>query len=876
MRIKSIRFRNVGPFGANGVSLDGFTPGLNVVCETNEFGKSTVLKALEMVLFKPFSSADKQIKALRTANSDEAPEGEIRFSSDGRDYRFSKRFLKSKGARLQDANTGENLAVDRAAEEALARHLRSDQFEGGPSGLLWVRQGTSMDGITDNGQVASRLEGELGTLVGGERARDYLTRVEAELAAVVTPRGQEKKGGPLRNAREAVEATEAELADAKRLRDMTTSIGIELGKVTDEIARLSGETDDENLAQQINETRAAMIAARSFADALALLEARRDQAVATAERAAERQQGHIASLVSYNEATAQLAAATAAQKAETETLKDSEAKRTELRKNVMDIEARLEEFSRVRTRRETHARQMLRLETLQKDMQHLRARLDELETQEDEQAKLTDQIADLPFVTRADVETLRGAANELRQCEMELAAVSTHLYLDLSAEGRGKVMLDGAPLQTGPLELLGGASLSFGGIGTLRSDDSRLRDTTRKRDRARQDYAELKAKFSVADTVEASKFADQRETLEAALKAVTADMARLAPEGRTALENTFTAYETETRELAETVEDAHAELGEADDTAVLERLRSERAKLDVVEDGLSTLRQNLAKSDTAQARLLERLSALNLSDDTEARQAQADTLAGENLKASADVRAITAEVEALKAKAPDQPLDMLTARLSRLEQVTAQTRQRLETLKTNAAGLQARRDAAFEGGDADGTVASLEARLKTEQETLARQLRAKNVRVLLRDTLVETQTRLREAYTAPVTEELAPLLSRVIPGAQAGLGDSLGVDTVLRDGKLEKIGQLSGGTQEQFAILTRLAYARLLARSGASAPVILDDALVYADDARRDAMFDVLGLVSSGETPIQIIYLSCHAGATTRLGGTRIIPEPWQ
>jgi len=82
MRIKSLRFRNVGPFGAEGVKLDGFTTGLNVVCKTNEFGKSTVLKALEMVLFKPFSSADKQIKSLRTANSDGAPEGEIRFSTE--------------------------------------------------------------------------------------------------------------------------------------------------------------------------------------------------------------------------------------------------------------------------------------------------------------------------------------------------------------------------------------------------------------------------------------------------------------------------------------------------------------------------------------------------------------------------------------------------------------------------------------------------------------------------------------------------------------------------------------------------------------------------------------------------------------------------
>ena len=857
------------------MKLDGFTPGLNVVCETNEFGKSTVLKALEMILFKPFSSTDKHIKALRTANSDDAPEGEITFASEGKDYRFSKRFLKSKGARLQDANTGVALAVDRAAEEALAKLLRSDQFEGGPSGLLWVRQGTSMEGITDNGQIASRLEGELGTLIGGERARDYLTRVEAELSDVLTPRGQEKKSGPLKNAREDVDATEAELLEAKRLRDMTMSIGVELSRVTDEINRLNGEAGDENLTEQIEITRNSMTAARSFTDALALLEAQQAQAEATAERASDRQSDHIAALVSYNDTVALLAATKTAHQEVGTQLADIEARRTDSRKSVTDLEARLEEVSRIQARRATLARQAQRLETLQKEMQNLRARLEQFKALEDEQSKLTDQISDLPALTRADVEILRRAANEVRQCEVELAAFTTHLYLDISSEGRGKVTVDGKPLQTGPIELPGGAFLALAGIGTLRSDDSRLRDTTRNRDRARQDYVDLLDRLAVADTEEASKFADQRQELEADRKSVTADMARLAPEGRTAIETDFNTYDTEARRLAETVEDAQTELGEADDMDVMESLRTERATLDVIEEARTAARQSLAQSETEQARLRERVSGLNLPDDEAARTAQAVTLAGENLKAGADVRAIVAQVTALKAKAPDQPLDMLTARLSRLEQVVSQSRQRLEALKTNAAGLQARRDAAFEGGDAEGTVAALESRLEMQQGTLARHIRAKDVRVLLRDTLVDTQTRLREAYTAPVTQELAPLLSRVIPGAQAGLGDSLGVDTVLRDGKLEKIDQLSGGTQEQFAILTRLAYARLLARSGASAPVILDDAIVYADDARRDAMFDVLGMVSSGEMPIQIVYLSCHAGATKHLAGNRITPQPW-
>ena len=335
--------------------LDGFSSGLNVVCETNEFGKSTVLKALEMMLFKPFSSADKQIKSLRTAMSEDPPEGEIVFSDEGHEYHFSKRFLKSKGARLLDAVTGEVLAVDRAAEEALATLMRSDRFEGGPSGLLWVRQGTSMEGITDNGQVASRLEGELGTLIGGERAREYLTRVETELADVLTPGGQEKKSGPLRQAREAVEVTQNELVEAKRLRDMTTSIGIELRAVTDEIDRLSDAADDETTAQQIEDTRNAMDAARHFADGLALLEAQHAQALETAKRADSRQNEYIAALVSFNDTTQQLTDVAATQSVDAEKLKDIESQKSTLRESVAEIETRLEEVSKLRSRRETLA-----------------------------------------------------------------------------------------------------------------------------------------------------------------------------------------------------------------------------------------------------------------------------------------------------------------------------------------------------------------------------------------------------------------------------------------------------------------------------------------------------------------------------------------
>ncbi len=875
MRLTSLKFRHVGPFGAEGVALEGLSAGLNVVCETNEFGKSTILKALETVLFKPFSSADKQVKALRTDGSDEAPEGEITFTSEGRSYRLQKRFLKKKSALLMDAETGEILATDRGAEEKMTELLRAERFDSGPSGLLWVRQGQSMDGVSDDGQVASRLEGELGALIGGEKARDYLTKVEIELAAYLTKTGVLKKGGPLHAARTAVEITQTELADAVRMRDLTKATGTQLARIQSEILRLESDATETDMDVQIKETRDAIALAQSYRNALALIESKRDQAKDSAQRASERQAAQIEKLVVFNAATDKLTAIMAGHENAIKVRDEKRIARDILRTEVNALDLRLAEAGRVRSRRETLARQTQRLEEIGRETTRLTHLLEQLDQIETEASKLTDAISELPLVRRNDVETLRRTADQKRQIEAEISALSTRLFLDLQPAGKGKVTVDGVALDSGAFELSGSAVLSFEGIGELRSDDGRLHELSKEQARLGAEYEALLTRFNVADVADAARAADQRQEWEAERKHLTTEIGRLAPQGRAAFETDLAAGLSEAENLSDQISDLGAEIEIGDETDFMDQLRSMRAKLTVLDEGLEQLQDTLAKADREQARLRERITGLNLPATESERTTQANELAAEKLQFEADTRAATAKAVEMATQAPAQPLEMLNARLTRLEKSALQSRGRMEALKTEAAGLTARRDAAFEGEDADAKVAALQSSLQKNEDNLLRHTRAKDVRALLRDTLTQTQARLRAAYTAPVAAELEPLLSMVIPGARAGLGDSLGVDTVHRDGRSEAISQLSGGTQEQFAILTRLAYARLLARGGASAPVILDDALVYADDARRDAMFDVLNHVSSGDDPIQLLYLSCHRGATNRLGGTRISPNPW-
>ena len=72
----------------------------------------------------------------------------------------------------------------------------------------------------------------------------------------------------------------------------------------------------------------------------------------------------------------------------------------------------------------------------------------------------------------------------------------------------------------------------------------------------------------------------------------------------------------------------------------------------------------------------------------------------------------------------------------------------------------------------------------------------------------------------------------------------------------ESLESLSLGTREQIAILVRLGVASLLAEREGEAPcLILDDALVYADETRFETMKTIL---QRAARDIQILVLTCR------------------
>ena len=127
----------------------------------------------------------------------------------------------------------------------------------------------------------------------------------------------------------------------------------------------------------------------------------------------------------------------------------------------------------------------------------------------------------------------------------------------------------------------------------------------------------------------------------------------------------------------------------------------------------------------------------------------------------------------------------------------------------------------------------------------------------------EATSRAREdAFRSPILSHLAPLVSRVFPGAAAQLDLSLDVVGLTRAGVHAPFSTLSAGASEQLGLLARLSLAELL-QQGGGFPVLLDDPLVNTDERRFPFMVAALNEVSQR---VQIVLLTCAPESYRRAG----------
>ena len=208
MKLRTIRLENVRRF-VDPVQIGGIGDGLNVFSAPNEHGKSTVFDALHAVFFKPRTSWDREIRSLAPHVGGD-PSVAVEIELDDGIYRIEKRWSHRRNGDARIEMAGRLIGQADEAEAWIAETLKAPR-DGGPAGLLWVRQGLTGLDDGDAAQLARRdlltsVAGEVEAMTGGRRMDAARERCRRELDRYLTGTGRAKADGPLKHWRDEVAA----------------------------------------------------------------------------------------------------------------------------------------------------------------------------------------------------------------------------------------------------------------------------------------------------------------------------------------------------------------------------------------------------------------------------------------------------------------------------------------------------------------------------------------------------------------------------------------------------------------------------------------------------------------------------------------------
>lgn len=873
MKLTALRLHNVKRFAQRGVAIENIGDGVNVLCAVNEFGKSTFFEALHALFFQQHTGTPEAVRLLRPySGGNPLIEADI-VTAEGR-YRLAKQFYGGRRASVTQADSGRLVAQADEAETFIGNLIRGGTA--GPAGLLWVRQGVT--GIErrsrseEDGEkrvresLLSSVQGEVEALTGGRRMAEISARCEEELYRLVTPMLRPKSGGLYLAALDEHEKLHAE---ERRLSAEVTGLRGALDKRRLTLARLSElENPQEDAARlkAIANAEAAVEAAKSHGEAWKAAEA---QAALAANHHDAAKKALDDFRAAFQRAAYLRAQLTEAQRRRAEALDRRASAVAENDQALADVQAAEQEE---RETRELLARLDAAL-TARDASEQLAGLRDRLEQAEAARTRIEDAEAALTVLTLPEQAVDRLQALEIEIAGLRAAKVATlptfrMEYLDSVSD---LVTIDAKPLPHGEDQSFAGAvRLDIAGIGALTLRSNRPQQADRALDEAEAKHRGLLASLGVDSLIAA------RQRLAAARdKAAELDLARqrlgdLAPKGIQHLHGEIArlaALGAGDLELKADPGQVRQHLAEAQQRVATTRNSAREA---------SPLRSQtdaaMMAAEKACATIEAELSGLEILLGPEAACAEREqALAAE--AAARQVLRDAAENRAGPLRSAAHDLAGAEAALRRARSVQDSAAQEASQLRVALADLnghiRTRSDDAVEEAwrEAAEKLAVAEERVKRFETEIA-------VLDRLRTALVAARSAARDLYLKPVMSELRPLLGLLFDDIAIEFDETtLLPQTVRRNGLDEDVERLSGGMREQLSVLTRLAFARLLARDGRPAPVILDDALVYSDDDRIERMFDALHRQSRDQ---QILVFSCRQRAFTKLGGNILQMTDWQ
>ena len=462
MRLLSARVRDYRRHRDLPISFD---PRFTVIAGPNQSGKSTLAEALHRALFLPVKTGGELLKGMQSDPFLAEPEVEISFEAAGERWELRKRFAGTRGSASLRDSAGRSLqgedAEERLAEligtAAVARNRGAGDQLKERWGHLWVWQGSASSNPLgpnaasyDHDRLVERLQA--GADLGVQSPLDLavLEDIQNRWATIYTAGGtnrapQVKTGSSLHNARKAAIGAQDDL---EAIRD----------QIDQQAAAEQVFQEAEAQLQRVRQALPPLQAQRSELDQKLKRSQELEAAIAVEKPQLQGAQKDRDDLdkdrTQLQELQKQVSTLEAAKAPDLETL---EALKKQL--PVLDA-ARGQAQEQLDAQQQAVAkatREATAIETLQKglgqlqEQQRLEQQLAALAANQARCDELQAEIARLPALTAADVETLRRLETTRRDARVRAEALSAGI--EVIRAGR-PVRVDGLELAAGSRQLL--------------------------------------------------------------------------------------------------------------------------------------------------------------------------------------------------------------------------------------------------------------------------------------------------------------------------------------------------------------------------------------------------------------------------------------
>ena len=849
--------------------------GVTIVEGPNEVGKTSIPEGLDLVLTRMDSSGHRQVKSAKPVGRDVGPEVEIEMSTGQYRFVYRKRWLRRSETVLSVLTPQHDQLTGRAAhervEELLDETLDRDLWR-----ALRVEQGTelALPGFDVPSLVTALDQAASGADPTDED--DYLwTRICEERDRYWTATGRPKRD---RNAQKA--AMETAQSRASELEQQLKSIdrdATEVSRLAAEAQRVAVTRDEreQHVSELGEEWRATeqlrnMVERLNAADETATL--KRDSIASDQQRRQEligeldSRSGELKELEARAEQAAPALAA--ASRHVEQTAAALEVARAAV--NAAEAEQRRAAEDR------DHHRNRIEVEQLSERYGRV--------VEAERNLQLAETVLASASVDDELLEQIQQAHLAVVSAEAAVASVETTALRELSMEidGEGVVLGAGEMHHT---VVDDDVVLMFPDVAEIRvRAGTGSQSLAVERRLAQEEFLRLCAAGGVADRAEARRAAEQRkeaerqrrdafDTIKRDLRDLTVDVLCGKVEGLARRIDACVAERPEDPPLPSDFETAK-QIAAAKERSVEER----RAEFDICEQTARSAAAALQKEKIRESNLggmieIACSAKKQAADSLEfARSQRADReITADLAKAAQDACTARESLEDAEAELRAADPESLKVRLKNAQDAAHRARDDLRSNEKmqndlrivlslrGEEGLHTRHD------EAVGRLRHLE---REHQRTEARAEAAR----LLHDTFSRRRQEARQRYGGPFRHRIEQL-GRIVfnPSFSVDIDESLRIVRRTLDGDTLRVDQLSAGTLEQLAVISRLACAAIVSPDGGGAPVIIDDALGWSDPDRLERMGAAIAAV--GEQ-CQVIILTCTPARYAHIGNATTIRLP--